>query len=342
MAIVLDLQHWRYWLEGGDITVLTDHESLKLFRTKTEQPQRIIRFIDVIEHFGLHINVRKGPTNIMANWLSRPPKISEPAHASNESASLQTKSKKINDINYLNYLNRIDLKAIFEHFLLKSELPNRLSEKFVKNKSLIHDDTLYYLRKRPDEVGALVMLKVPEIEDLTLEATKTHERLGHASIGTTMRELSDIYWHPELIIAAREATRTCKQFQLMKPPDKSLPNLMPITPAKPFTRRAIDFTGPIFGSMLLNAIEYSTGWLVNRWINGLTFKDTIPLYTFIKCQFGAPTEMISDNAGAFQSAEAVAWHKTNGTKTHSITPNRPRGNGKIEQANGKIKSIIIK
>ncbi|RKF79235.1 hypothetical protein GcM3_057021, partial [Golovinomyces cichoracearum] len=84
----------------------------------------------------------------MADWLSRPPKTSEPTHASNESASLQGKSKHINNINHL---NRIDLQAIFEHFLLKSELPNRLSEKFVKNNFLIHDDALYYLRKRPNE-----------------------------------------------------------------------------------------------------------------------------------------------------------------------------------------------
>ena len=58
------------------------------------------------------------------------------------------------------------------------------------------------------------------------------------------------------------------------------------------------------------------------WTKGLKFEDTITL--------------------SFQSVKAVTWHKSNSTKIHSTTPNRPRGNGKIEQANGNIKSIIIK
>ncbi|KAI0991781.1 hypothetical protein K3495_g16406, partial [Podosphaera aphanis] len=51
LGILLSLQHWWHWVEGGDVTVITDHESLKTISTKTEQPNRILRFLDAIEHY---------------------------------------------------------------------------------------------------------------------------------------------------------------------------------------------------------------------------------------------------------------------------------------------------
>ncbi|CAD6506139.1 BgTH12-07069 [Blumeria graminis f. sp. triticale] len=44
----------------------------------------------------------------------------------------------------------------------------------MKSSFIVHNDTLYYLRKLPDKVGSKQMLKVPEIEDLITEARKTH------------------------------------------------------------------------------------------------------------------------------------------------------------------------
>ncbi|KAI0991609.1 hypothetical protein K3495_g16578, partial [Podosphaera aphanis] len=144
------------------------------------------------------------------------------------------------------------------------------------------------------------------------------------------------------MLVAHEATRTCRQCQLMHKPDPTLGHLTPIAPSPPLTRWAIDFTGPVFQHTMLNAIEYATGWLVSFWTNNTSFADTIPLCKHINLQFGPPKEIVSDNAGAFQSVEAVEWHKSNGTKIRPITPLRPNGNGKVEQVNGKIKAIVIK
>lgn len=374
LAIVLALQHWRYWLEGGDVTVRTDHESLKLFRTKADQPPRIIRFLDVIEHFGVTILVRKGPTNVMADWLSRPPKEEQltikPMHSEFNSYVLRTEESvlaageeateepdgeeepqpqaDVQQVTRIDHLNRIDLQAIFEYLLLNHDLPERLSAPWVRKNFALHDDALHRIQPPiqgvpgiPDQ-RAVVMLKVPEYEDLLQESFRTHERLGHASVGTTLRDLGARFWHPEIILTAHEAVRTCKQCQLMQRPDPTLGSLTPITPARPLTRWAIDFTGPLFTMPLLNAIEYSTGWLVSQFTTGETFQHTVPLCTFIKNQFGAPREMISDNAGAFKSDEALEWHRSNGTTIRPVTAARPRGNGKVEQANGKIKAIAIK
>ncbi|KAI0992947.1 hypothetical protein K3495_g15237 [Podosphaera aphanis] len=70
LGILLSIQHWRHWVEGGDITVVTDHESLKTISTKTDQPPRILRFLDTLEHYNIRILFRPGKANVLADYLS--------------------------------------------------------------------------------------------------------------------------------------------------------------------------------------------------------------------------------------------------------------------------------
>ena len=72
LAVVEALKQWKYWLQGSDITVVTDHDSLKLIRSKTGQPPRILRFLSTIEHYNVNIVYRAGKLNVVADWLSRP------------------------------------------------------------------------------------------------------------------------------------------------------------------------------------------------------------------------------------------------------------------------------
>jgi len=72
LAVVMALAQWKYWLQGTAITVVTDHDSLKLIRTKSDQPPRILRFLSTIEHYNVNIVYRAGKLNVVADWLSRP------------------------------------------------------------------------------------------------------------------------------------------------------------------------------------------------------------------------------------------------------------------------------
>lgn len=73
LAIVHALQTWRYWVEGAlSIVVRTDHESLSTVRTKPDLPGRMLRFLDIVEHFNPTILYRKGSQNVVPDWLSRP------------------------------------------------------------------------------------------------------------------------------------------------------------------------------------------------------------------------------------------------------------------------------
>ncbi|KAI1004285.1 hypothetical protein K3495_g3930 [Podosphaera aphanis] len=109
------------------------------------------------------------------------------------------------------------------------------------------------------------------------------------------------------MLAVSEVVRLCPSCQLMKRPDPSLPNLMPIIPPQPLTRWAIDHTGPggPGGHILLYAVEYATGWLVSRVVRTTGFEYVGPLFEYIENTFGRPRKYVSDNHNAFVGKAAL-------------------------------------
>ncbi|KKF92092.1 Endonuclease [Ceratocystis platani] len=73
LALTLALNKWRSWIEGMPITVITDHQSLSSLRSQKEPTNRMRRFLDTIEHFDPVIVWKPGKSNVVADWLSRPP-----------------------------------------------------------------------------------------------------------------------------------------------------------------------------------------------------------------------------------------------------------------------------
>ncbi|KAI1002320.1 hypothetical protein K3495_g5878 [Podosphaera aphanis] len=115
-----------------------------------------------------------------------------------------------------------------------------------------------------------------------------------------------------------------------------------ITMLKPLTRWAIDHTRPGDPNhhLLLNAIEYAKEWIVSRIVPNTKFEYIFPLFLYTGNTLGTPKEYISDNHCAFVREAVSNWHKARGTTAIKITPQRPRGNGKVEQANGILKNIL--
>jgi len=67
------LNHWRHLVEGLSITIRSDHESLKGFRTQKHITKRLARFIGEIEHFDPIIVYRPGKLQVAPDALSRMP-----------------------------------------------------------------------------------------------------------------------------------------------------------------------------------------------------------------------------------------------------------------------------
>jgi hypothetical protein len=121
---VLALYHWRHWIEGGDVTMVIDHEFLKEFNTKVEQFVRIMRFLNIIEYYGIRIIYRFGKANMLADYLSRSP---ETAYSAEEGEKQPDAENPANPavanmlVKQPKQLTRINLQAIYE-FLATGEL----------------------------------------------------------------------------------------------------------------------------------------------------------------------------------------------------------------------------
>lgn len=354
LGLLLALQHWKHWVQGTEVTVVTDHESLKGLGTKTDHPPRIMRFLDAIEHYGVRIVYRPGKANVLADYLSRPPsdEAVEPAYPVQDEEEEGALDSSMEQIQHPHQLNRLDLQAIYEFLTHDSPLPRAIDPAWTMKHFVVDNNRLTkkvrYTRlpgdpPHPEGLAAnsTVLLEVPDVEAIEKLATRVHEEFGHATVGSTVRQLTHRFWHPELTLAAQKAVLECRSCQLMKKPDATLPDLTPIPPPPPLTRWAIDFT-TVDSVPLLVAVEYATGWVEAELTANQTFSATVPLLQRIHDTFGTPREWVSDNAGCFNGEEAKAWHRRHGSHVFPVTPSRPRGNGKVERVNGALKHTIVR
>ena len=327
LAIVSSMQHWSHWIEGNDITVVTDHESLKTLDTKVEQPRRILRFLDAIQHYSARILYRAGKLNVVADWLSRPS-----AHLVVHLGDERGDGDDISEPSSVLHLSQLDLDSI-GRALAGSDWPDRLAA--FKQQFLLHDDRLHYISGESKQ-----LLFVPTYNDLRQAAVEQHTARGHCTVGVLQRHLADIYWHPNMLLATHEATRTCPQCQIMANPRERTEPIEPIAPALPLQRWGMDHTGPVMGMILFTAVDYATGWGEADWCTKPDQDQTIASCGRIFDRHGNPQEIISDNGAAFVGTSFANWCIKRRIERHNTTPNHPRTNGRSERFNGQLKHLI--
>ena len=358
LAIVSALQQWRHWLEGAEITVVTDHDSLRVFRTKAEQPARMLRFLDMIQHYNVRIVYRPGKANVLADWLSRPEEgamtllhgmdvyeygfmVDDAERGDGAGSGSSSDGTELDNavrrepIQHLRDLRWVDIQVIFEHLALGSTPPPNLQPDWISQHFIVHENALYLVQNQ-------VLRKVLAHGDLLKIAVSKHERLGHASAGTTIREVSKNHWHPDLELIVYEAFKTCASCELMKKPTAVPEGLTPIPPAPPLSRWAIDHSGPIGQMHLLNTIEYATGWACSSWVPSTAAAFVVQHLEAQRLIFGPPKQLISDNAGSFVGDELGAWLKKYGVELLNTSPYHPRTNGRVERFHGVIKDILAR
>ena len=73
-AIIFALREWRCYLEGTKFVLKTDHEPLTYFETVSQLSRRKASYLDFLSRFTYDFVHIKGPTNTVADCLSRDPR----------------------------------------------------------------------------------------------------------------------------------------------------------------------------------------------------------------------------------------------------------------------------
>jgi len=306
------LDHWRHIIEGSEILIRTDHESLQTFRTKKRITPRLVRFMQDIEHYNPVFTYRRGLLQKVPDALSCMPGLREegdPADterfysiqdflAADEARSTdEIQVRRIRKAFYYNTLRKY-LKAI--------SLAN--SDEELKEESSgyeLRDGILYNLELNTPVITTLEDLKA------TIEAV--HKDLGHYGKATTLDAVKTRYEvASDLWEEGRKVLNSCIPCQLY---ERVLPPTAPIHPygaKKAFELWEIDFVGSLLKTndgnrYIITAIDYATSRAIARALKQRSAAAAIQILEEIIWTYGKPAEIITDNGEEFRSKEFQAF-----------------------------------
>jgi hypothetical protein len=71
LAVVWAINKLRYYLQGHQFTVITDHQALKWLENTRASHNRLMRWSLILQQFTFQVEYRKGIVNTNADSLSR-------------------------------------------------------------------------------------------------------------------------------------------------------------------------------------------------------------------------------------------------------------------------------
>jgi len=325
LAIYLSVKHFRYFVEGRDFVVYTDHKPLTTaMASANERSPRQARHLEFISQFTTNIQHVKGKNNVVADFLSR---IDEP-----EMASI-----KVN----------LELKALVE--LQKDDVEIR---KLVDNQS---KDSKYSLKEvdLPLSMGKLwcdvsTGNNRPFVpEPLRRAIFEQIHSLSHPGIRGTRKLVTSRYFWPSVNKDVNHWTKCCVPCQKAKVVKHTRSPLGKFKlPSGRFEHLHIDLVGPLPPSngftYILTVVDRFT-----RWPEAYPITDQ-SAETVAKClvahyvsRFGVPSEIATDRGKQFESRLFAEMCKLLGSNRVRTTSYHPQANGMIERNHRKFKESLI-
>jgi hypothetical protein len=216
LAVVHALQTWRCYVLGKEITVKTDHESLKYLQTQPQLSRRQGRWMELLQNFspGLKLEYSPGKTN-PADAFSRRPDL-----------------MAITEATWSEELQQMFTRAYAED-------PRFADGR--RNPQWVLAGNLWYTRSGPE--GRLCVPNNPELQHKLLKETHDSPLGGHFGGARTIARLNQNFHWPGLKNLVRRYVRTCEECAMNKPTNTKSSGLMqplPI-PNKPWEVVSMDF-----------------------------------------------------------------------------------------------------
>ena len=330
LAMYLAVKKFRYFIEGRQVTLFTDHRPLTfVYKNISDKwSPRQQRHLCFISEFTTDLRYVPGADNVVADALSRAP-VDESRHIANMESVFtgvidyvdMAKQQAI-DIG----VQRLIADANSSLKIVRCKLPDT-------HEQLIVDMSTG--KPRPLLPGAWTR----KIFDIN------HE-LAHVGARAMRRMICDRFVWSGMARDIRLWARTCVACQRAKVSQPIVAPLMPLPmPAKRFDSLHVDLVGPLPESQgftyLLTIVDRFT-----RWPEAIPLSDISAatcarafLYHWVS-RHGVPSTLTSDRGRQFVSA---LWTKTAsllGTSTNTTTSYHPQANGLVERMHRTMKSAL--
>ena len=343
LAIVWAMDKFRGYIEGSEITLLTDHQPLKWLMSLRSPTGRLARWALQLQPYNCIIKYTPGSTNKVADTLSRPP----------------CKNHKEDEAECVLCTFQVDLptrgpKEIREA-QQKDEYLNKIIQSFEKDDEdltrwtsrgyLLSDGILYrYWPESDAENGQLV---IPEHERVQV-LKKYHDdaTAGHYGIDRTIARIASRFYWPGMRKEIAKYIGNCIQCQRYKPTNlKPCGLLQTVSSNQRFEVVAIDLFGPL--PITTDGFQWIliAEDLASRWVELFALKEATAencaktLLEEMFLRYGTPRRLLSDNGVQFISA--IMQHLTYclGIKQFLTPYYHPQANP-VERKNRDLKTQL--
>jgi Reverse transcriptase (RNA-dependent DNA polymerase)/RNase H-like domain found in reverse transcriptase/Integrase zinc binding domain/Chromo (CHRromatin Organisation MOdifier) domain/Integrase core domain len=322
LAIVDCLKKWEPQLSGVHVDILTDHNSLKHWKTQKDLSPRQIRWNETYSRFDADIHHIPGIANSAADALSRYPYIQH----------LTPELQEVNAISTLEFDPSI-LKSVKKSYVTDSRFGPVISNPEQYPLYHIEDGFIFY-------EGRLCIPKNDRKIRETLLALY-HDHQNHFGIPKTRQSIAKDYYWPGLENDIDQYIKSCASCARNKSSTQvpaGFLHPMPI-PQSRFEELAIDFVGPLPKSNGFDTIFIMTDRLTNYVLIVPTHQTaTAPdiaklMYETWYRRFGLPKALTSDRDKLFISNFWKELHKKIGIKLRMSTSYHPETDGSSERSN---------
>ena len=334
LAIVHALRTWRTYLEGRHFTVITDHASLEYIKTQHNISRRQARWLETLQAHDFEVKYRPGKTNVVADALSRAPRLSAISIASThliDNAILReayTKDAYFNDI-----------------FNVLSKPEDATDKQRAKAKHFELAEQRLYLK----EGQRLCVPKDKTLRTTILQEAHDSQTAGHFSIDKTYENVTkDFYW-PKMSNDIKRYVSTCDSCQRNKASNQQTAGLLQTldTPTRRWEQITMDFIThlPVTKNGNDSIVVFVDRLSKRAHFRALHSTATAPeiaklFFTTIFVNHGLLTTIISDRDAKFTSRFWKALFKLTDTRLAMSTAYHPQTDGQTERLNRTLEEML--
>lgn len=305
LAVVWAVQKFRGYIEGSEVSILTDHQPLKWLFSLKSPTGRLARWSLLLQSYNFTINYTPGRQNVIADTLSRPPCSHEVCIESCEcnAIDIDLPRKGLEDFRQAQ-LEDDDLRQIITSFEKDDENVLRHTNRGY----MMLDGVLYrYCCEQDSENGQLVLPK--SLRDEILYKYHKDAISGHYGKDKTTSRITALFYWPGIRNDIGNYVKSCEECKRYKPSNMKPSGLLQtISTNKRFEIIAVDLFGPlprtIEGYQWILIVED----ICSRWVELFALKDAtaencaITLLNEVVLRYGVPRRIHTDNGTQFISA----------------------------------------